>query len=83
MAGSNCSTCGQVKLLQAGRVELCRVGGQRQARSGLLQSVALAFELEHDGAMHETVEAMVASPRYLPLSCTTRLEVMTRLRRSL
>lgn len=86
MAGSSCSTCGQVELLQAGRSELWRGGGQRQTRSGFLQAVALAFELEHDGPMHEPVEDGGPHGRVaevLPQSCTTRLEVMTRLRRSL
>jgi hypothetical protein len=44
------------KLLQAGRVGLCSDGVCCDSCDGLLQSVALALELEHRGAMHEAVE---------------------------
>uniref|UniRef100_E6PQC1 Uncharacterized protein n=1 Tax=mine drainage metagenome TaxID=410659 RepID=E6PQC1_9ZZZZ len=58
------------------------------ARGSFLEAIALALELQHGGAMHEMrrsrrVVAMVASPRYLPQSCTTRLEVTITLRRCL
>ncbi len=86
MARSNSPTLGHPKFPQAGRSDYDDSGVTAMRAAASLRRKLLPSNssiAQRCMSRSRMVLAMVASPRYLPQSCTTRLDVMRTARRSL